>query len=165
MWQVLWIGAKHQTVKQSDSWSVLLQLLVVIHLFCLFHAAQSKDSTRKRERSMPNQKKLNLCQIFHLWFIGIIGWQNLTRDFWIWRSRLTTSIGFRRRNGQAPWFSIVWRGRSGWWWDGCARCRWRIENAVWICTVFWVYSVADVVRHGKLRWFGHLERGWFGVGL
>ena len=28
---------------------------------------------------------------------------------------------------------------------------------MWICTVFWVYSLVDVVRHGRLRWFGHLE--------
>ena len=28
---------------------------------------------------------------------------------------------------------------------------------MWICTVFWVYNVADVVRHVRLRWFGHLQ--------
>ena len=26
---------------------------------------------------------------------------------------------------------------------------------MWICTVFWVY---EVVRLGRLRWFGHVER-------
>ena len=42
---------------------------------------------------------------------------------------------------------------------------------MWICTVFWMYtvqSVAEVVRRGRLRWFGHVERksgdDW-GVGL
>ena len=29
---------------------------------------------------------------------------------------------------------------------------------MWICTVFWVQSVAEVVRRGRLRWFGHVER-------
>ena len=30
-----------------------------------------------------------------------------------------------------------------------------------------VQSVGDVVKHGRLRWFGHMEResGWLGVGL
>ena len=51
---------------------------------------------------------------------------------------------------------VVWRGWSGWWWDGCAECRWRIENAVWICSFLGVQSSADVVRHGRLRWFGAL---------
>ena len=33
-----------------------------------------------------------------------------------------------------------WRGRNGWWWDGCAGCRWRIwKNSVelWQFVVFW----------------------------
>ena len=32
---------------------------------------------------------------------------------------------------------------------------------VWLCQDFWVFNiqiVADVVRCGRLRWFGHLER-------
>ena len=29
---------------------------------------------------------------------------------------------------------------------------------MWICTVFGVQSVAEVVRRGRLRWFGHVER-------
>ena len=28
---------------------------------------------------------------------------------------------------------------------------------MWICTIFWVQSVAEVVRHGRLRWFGLVE--------
>ena len=30
-----------------------------------------------------------------------------------------------------------------------------------------VQSVGDVVKHGRLRWFGHMEResGWLGVDL
>ena len=52
----------------------------------------------------------------------------------------------------------VWRGRNGWWWDGCARCRWRIGNAVWICSLLGVQSVDEVVRWSRLRWFGHVER-------
>ena len=29
---------------------------------------------------------------------------------------------------------------------------------MWICSLLGVQSVADVVRRGRLRWFGHLER-------
>ena len=29
---------------------------------------------------------------------------------------------------------------------------------MWICSLLGVQSKADVVRHGRLRWFGHLER-------
>ena len=46
----------------------------------------------------------------------------------------------------------VWRGRNGWWWEGWAECRWRIGNAVWIYTVFWVY-----------RWWGRVD--WGGLGM
>ena len=28
---------------------------------------------------------------------------------------------------------------------------------MWICSLLGVQRVADVVRHGRLRWFGHLE--------
>ena len=29
---------------------------------------------------------------------------------------------------------------------------------MWICSLLGVQNVADVVRRGKLRWCGHLER-------
>ena len=38
----------------------------------------------------------------------------------------------------------------------CVGCRWRIENAVWICTVFWVYRA-------WLRWWGRVD--WGGLGM
>ena len=66
-------------------------------------------------------------------------------DIWDW------NLGWRLQIYKA------WRGRNGWWWDGCARCRWRIGGAEWISTVFGVESVAEVVRWGRLRWFGHVE--------
>ena len=50
----------------------------------------------------------------------------------------------------------VWKGQNGWWWDGCAECRWRIGNTVWICTVFWVYRVL-------MRWWGGVD--WGGLGM
>ena len=50
----------------------------------------------------------------------------------------------------------VWRGWNGWWWDGCAGCRWRIGNAVWLCTVFWVYRV-------WWMWWGVAD--WGGLGI
>ena len=50
----------------------------------------------------------------------------------------------------------VWRGRNGWWRDGYAGCRWRTGGAVWICTIFWVQSVAEIVKHGRLRWFRYV---------
>ena len=28
---------------------------------------------------------------------------------------------------------------------------------MWICSLLGVHSVAEVVRQGRLRWFGHLE--------
>ena len=31
------------------------------------------------------------------------------------------------------------------------------ENVVWICSLLGIQSVVDVVRRGRLRWFGHLE--------
>ena len=39
----------------------------------------------------------------------------------------------------------------------CVERRWRIEIAVWICSLFGIQSVADVVTCCGLRWFGHLE--------
>ena len=35
----------------------------------------------------------------------------------------------------------------------------RIESAVWICTVFWVYTTecAGCGEEWQMRWFGHLE--------
>ena len=50
----------------------------------------------------------------------------------------------------------VWRGRNGWWWDGCTGCRWRIGSAVWICTVFWGFRA-------WLRWWGMVD--WGGLGM
>ena len=29
---------------------------------------------------------------------------------------------------------------------------------MWICSLLGVKSMAEVVRRGRLRWFGHLER-------
>ena len=61
-------------------------------------------------------------------------------------------MSWHRRLTQGWWrlkICIVWRGRSGWWCNECAECRWRIENAMWICTVFWVYR----------SW-----RMWWGIG-
>ena len=53
-----------------------------------------------------------------------------------------------------PWFCKVWRGRNGWWWG--VGCRWRIESAVWICTVFGGFRV-------WLRWWGMVD--WGGLGI
>ena len=53
-------------------------------------------------------------------------------------------------------FCRVWRGQNGWWWDKCAGCRWRIGNAVWICTVFWVFRA-------WLGWWGGVD--WGGLGM
>ena len=47
---------------------------------------------------------------------------------------------------------IVWRGRNGWQWDGCAGCRSRIGHTVWNCTVFWVYRSWP-------RWWGRVDWG------
>ena len=62
---------------------------------------------------------------------------------------------------------IVWRGRSGWSWDKCAECRWRIESAVWICTVFWVYrvwrmwwGVAEMWQVAGVRYKGRNRKTW-----
>ena len=52
----------------------------------------------------------------------------------------------------------VWRERNGWWWDGCAECRGRIGNSVNLYSLLCVQSVDEVVRRGRLRWFGHVER-------
>ena len=32
-----------------------------------------------------------------------------------------------------------------------------VKSAVWICSILSTQSVADVLRLGRLRWFGHLE--------
>ena len=32
-----------------------------------------------------------------------------------------------------------------------------IESPALNCAIFWVFSVADAVRHDRLKWFGHLE--------
>ena len=50
----------------------------------------------------------------------------------------------------------IWRGQNGWWWDGCAGCRWRIGSAMWICTVFWELRA-------WLRWWGMVD--WGGLGM
>ena len=50
----------------------------------------------------------------------------------------------------------VWSGQNWWWWDGCAECRWRIGNAVWICTVFWVYRAL-------MRWWDRVD--WGGLSM
>ena len=44
------------------------------------------------------------------------------------------------------------------WVYDCMECRWRIERAVCICSLFGIQNVADVARRDRLRWFGHLER-------
>ena len=51
-----------------------------------------------------------------------------------------------------------WKGQSVWWWDGCVgvslKDRKRSED---LCIFLGINCVADVVRRGRMRWFGHLE--------
>ena len=69
-------------------------------------------------------------------------------DIWDW------DLGDEESDEESE--SAVWRGQNGWWWDGRAECRWRIGNAVWICTVYWVYRAL-------MRWWGGVD--WDGLGM
>ena len=76
----------------------------------------------------------------------ILGFCPDSKSFDIW----DRNLGDEKANLQ------VWRGRNGWWWDGCAGCRWRIGNTLCICTVFWVFRV-------RWMWWGMADRGGLGI--
>ena len=79
----------------------------------------------------------------------------------LWRERYTELVSCVDKWVEKWWrwrlkICIVWRGQSVWWWDGYEECRWRIESEVFY-SLLSIQSVTEVVRHGILRWFGHLE--------
>ena len=55
---------------------------------------------------------------------------------------------------------IAWGEQSVWWWGGYVVCLWRIrtrERSENLAQFLIVQSVAEVVKRGKLWWFGHVE--------
>ena len=50
----------------------------------------------------------------------------------------------------------VWKGQSGWWWDGCVGCPWKTESAVRIYATFLVLIVL-------LMWWGMED--WDGLDI